>query len=386
MFGPRFHLFTIFGFRVGVDLSWFIIAVLVAWSLAEGWFANPDVYPMLVDQPGVRWSMGIIGALALFGSIVLHELGHAKVAETQGVPMKGITLFIFGGVAEMTQEPPSAKAEFLVAIAGPIVSVIVGLICLGAWYAGQTAEWPVSVTAVLAYLGIINLVLVAFNMIPAFPLDGGRVLRSILWAAKKNLKWATRVTSRIGAGFGILLMILAVVQLLAGNFIGAMWWFLIGMFLRAAAQMSYQQLLIRRALEGEPVSRFMNPTPIAVQPDQTLDRVVHDYLYRYHHKLWPVVDNGDLRGCLTLDRIKEVPQDRWDDTHVRDLLQTCDDANTIEHDRDAMEALTVMRNNDRSRLMVTDHGQLVGMVTLKDLMSFFSLKVELEEKPRRRAA
>lgn len=388
MFGPRFYLFTLFGFRVYVDLSWFIIAVLVAWSLAEGWFGNPQVYPQLADQPGVRWAMGVIGAVGLFASIVFHELGHAKMAERFGLPMKGITLFIFGGVAEMSDEPPSAFAEFMVAIAGPIVSVILGAAGLALYYAGAAAEWPTAVTAVLWYLGVINLVLVAFNLVPAFPLDGGRVLRSILWAARDNLKWATRITSQIGSGFGIALMVLAVAQLLGGNFIGAMWWFLIGMFLRGAAQMSYQQLLMRRTLEGEPIDRFMTREPITVQPQMSIDQVVRDYIYRYHHHLWPVVEHGRLAGCLTLERVKQVPQDAWETTRVRDVMEAASDVNTIASGRDAMDALARMREHERSRLMVVDGDRLVGIVSLKDLMDFFSLKIELEENrpPRRMAA
>ncbi|MFW6060951.1 MAG: site-2 protease family protein [Phycisphaeraceae bacterium] len=384
MFGPRFHLFTLFGFPIYIDLSWFIIAVLVTWSLAVGLFGSEELFPMLVDQPGTRWAMGIIGALGLFASIVLHELGHAKMAESYGLPMRGITLFIFGGVAEMSQEPPSAKAEFMVAVAGPIVSIAIAAVTTGGWAIGRALEAPVSVTAVLGYLGLINAILVAFNMIPAFPLDGGRVLRSILWAAKDNLRWATRITSSIGSGFGIALMVLAGLQLLTGNLVGAIWWFILGMFLRGAAQMSYQQLLIRRALEGEPVDRFMSREPVTVSPDDTIDHVVEDFVYRHHYKFYPVTEDGEdhgrLVGCLTLDRIKDVPRDQWPSTRVHDVLEQCGGTNTIEVGRDAMDAMARMRESNRSRLMVVHGGRLVGVVALKDLMDFLSMKVELEER------
>ena len=379
MFGPRFRLFKLFGFPVYIDLSWFIIAVLVTWSLAEGFFRIPDWFPELVDAPGTRWAMGVVGALGLFASIVLHELGHAKVAESYGVPMRGITLFIFGGVAEMSLEPPSAKAEFMVAIAGPIVSVLIGFLSLLGWWVGGALAIPRPVTAVLGYLALINFVVVAFNLIPAFPLDGGRVLRSILWGARDNLRWATRITTRIGSGFGIALMVLAALQLLVGNLIGAIWWFVLGIFLRGAAQMSYQQLLIRRALEGEPIDRFMTHDPVTVPPDQTLDRIVEDYVFRYHYKLYPVADEGKLRGCLTMEQIKQVPRVEWEATRVRDVQEQCWPDNTIELGRDAMDALSRMRENQRSRLMVVDDGYLVGVIALKDLMDFLSLKVELED-------
>lgn len=379
MFGPRFHLFKLFGFPVYVDLSWFIIAVLVTWSLAAGLFAHPQWYPELVDEPATRWTMGILGALGLFASIVLHELGHAKVAEYYGVPMRGITLFIFGGVAEMGDEPPSAKAEFMVAIGGPIVSVVIGALAVAGWALGHLYEAPVGVTAVLGYLGLINLVLVAFNMIPAFPLDGGRVLRSILWGMRDNLRWATRITSQIGSGFGVALMILGGVRLLFGDFVGAIWSFILGMFLRMAAQMSYQQLVIRRALEGEPIERFMTPEPVTVTPQYTIDRIVEDFIYRYHHKLYPVTDGDQLLGCLTMDHVRQVPREQWAQTRVADVYEQCAPHNTIEIGRDALDALGRMREQQRSRLMVVRGEELVGVVALKDLMDFLSMKVELEE-------
>lgn len=387
MFGPRIHLFTLFGFPIRIDLSWFIIAVLITWSLAEGWFANPEFYPSLADQAGLRWIMGVVGALGLFASIVLHELAHAKVAESFGLPMKGITLFIFGGVAEMSDEPPSAKAEFFVAIAGPIASVLIGTACLAGYYVTSLTGWPVAITGVLAYLAIINFVLVAFNLIPAFPLDGGRVLRSILWAIKDNLRWATNITSQIGAGFGLALMLLAVVQLLlGGSFIAAMWWFLIGLFLRNAAQMSFQQLLIRKALEGETVNRFMNDHPVTVTPDMPIDRVVDDYIYHYHHKLYPVVEQGKLLGCVTLNQIRDIPREQWNSTNVDSIKADCGPTNTIDAHRDAMEALTLMQKTGQSRLMVIEGNQLVGIVSLKDLMAFLSLKVELDDTRPSQAA
>jgi len=379
MFGPRFRLFNLFGFPIYVDLSWFIIAVLVTWSLAEGFFGNDAWFPALAEAPGVRWAMGVVGALGLFASIVLHELGHAKVAEAYGVPMRGITLFIFGGVAEMSLEPTSAKAEFFVAIAGPIVSVLIGCLATTGWFIGGALDWPRAITAVLGYLGLINFVVVAFNLIPAFPLDGGRVLRSILWAARDNLRWATRITTTLGSGFGIALMVLAALQLLIGNLIGAIWWFILGMFLRGAAQMSYQQLLIRRALEGEPIDRFMSSDPVTVQTDDTIDHIVEHFVYRYHYKLYPVTDHGALRGCLTMDQIKQVPRDQWQTTRAKDILEPCNDQNTIPVGRDAMQALSRMREHQRSRLMVVDGQHLVGVIALKDLMDFLSLKVELEE-------
>src|SRR5436190_7526494 len=234
MFGKRITLFKVAGIPIGIDPSWIVIAVLIAWSLSVGLF--PMLYPGL--PVATYWSMGISGALGLFISIVLHELGHAVVAQRYGIPIRGITLFIFGGVAEMRDEPPSPKAEFLMAIAGPAVSVAIALVCWALAHVGARAHWPIAPVDVFAYLASMNGLLVLFNLIPGFPLDGGRVLRSALWKWKNNVRWATHITSQIGSFFGIFLILLGVWSVLRGNFIAGMWWFLIGMFLRNAAQQS----------------------------------------------------------------------------------------------------------------------------------------------------
>lgn len=374
MFTRRFRLFRLLGFDIYIDLSWFLIAILITWSLATSMF--PAYYPNLA--PVVYWWMGISGALGLFAAIVLHELGHSVMARQFGMQMKGITLFIFGGVAEMSDEPPSAKAEFWVAIAGPIVSVIIAVVCYGLYLAGDALAWPVPVTGVLWYLGLINAVVVGFNLIPAFPLDGGRVLRSILWATKGSLRRATRITSAIGSGFGMFLILLGILSIIGGNFIGGMWQFLIGMFLRGAAQMSYQQVLVRRALEGEPVERLMQLDVHTVSPHMSIDEFVEDFIYRHHHKLYPVVEEGVLKGCVTIRGIKSIPRSEWSSRTVGDVTEPCGEGNMIESDTDAIDALARMNQDGHSRMMVVDNGQLRGIVTLKDLMNFIALKMELE--------
>lgn len=375
MFGKGFKLFSLFGFPVRIDLSWLLIAVLVSWSLAVGLF--PSAYPDMSTT--TYWVMGVIAALGLFASIVVHEFGHSLVARRHGMPMKGITLFIFGGVAEMQDEPPNPRAEFQVAIAGPITSVVIGAVCLTLAGLGTTVGWPQSVTGVLGYVGIMNGILVGFNLIPAFPLDGGRVLRSGLWKWKGSLRRATRITSSIGKGFGIALIVLGVVSMVGGNVFGGIWWVLIGLFLRGAAQMSYQQLLVRRALEGEQVRQFMTADPVTVQPEMTVKDVVEDYMYRHHHRMFPLTANGELQGCVTAREIRAVPREQWEQRTVGDVASACGEENTIGPDADAVEALAKMRRAGVSRLMVVENGELRGTLTLKDLLKFLSLKMELEE-------
>jgi len=374
MFGRKIHLFTLFGFEVGIDFTWIFLAVLVAWSLAAYLF--PAYYKGY--SAGVYWAMGIAGSVGLFLSIVFHEFWHSIIARHYGLPMKGITLFIFGGVSEMEDEPQNAKIEFLMAIAGPVSSVVLGGIFLGIHWAVESAQAPESVSGVLQYLGWLNVILAIFNMIPAFPLDGGRVLRSILWAAKKDLRWSTRVAAAFGSGFGLLLILLGLLTFITGAFITGIWYFLIGMFIRGAAQMSYRQVLIRRALGGEPVARFMEPNPIIVPPSITVEQLVNDYFYRYHYKMFPVASDGTLVGCITSRQVRNVPREQWDQHRVEDILAPCSIENTIPPDTDAMKALSIMNRTGNSRLLVVDGDHLMGIVTLKDMLKFLNLKLDLE--------
>lgn len=375
MFGKRITLFKLFGFSVRIDISWIIIAALITWSLAANAF--PHFYENLSTQ--TYWLMGIVGALGLFVSIIFHEMCHSLVARRYGLPMKGITLFIFGGVAEMDDEPPSAKAELMMALAGPASSIVLAIGFGVVYIFGTMAAWPRPITGVIGYLGMINGVLAAFNLVPAFPLDGGRVLRAVLWSWKDNVKWATRAASQIGSGFGLVLIALGVWSLLLGNLIGGIWWFLIGMFVRGAANMSYQQLLTRQALEGEPVSRFMEQNPVTVSPSISLEDLIENYIYKFHFKMFPVVEDDRLVGCISTREVKEIPRDEWPQRTVGDLLTQCSVDNTIRPDDDSMQALSKMRKTGASRLIVVEGDRLVGIISLKDMLKFLSLKVELEE-------
>ena len=375
MFGKRIKLFRLFGFEVRIDLSWIIIAVLVAWSLAVGFF--PFRYKNLSAQ--TYWAMGVVGAIGFFLSVIFHEIFHSLVARKFGIPMKGITLFIFGGVSEMGEEPPNAKAEFLVAIVGPLSSMVIGLACYGIHILGIRGGWPVAINGVVQYLAYINSLLAAFNLLPAFPLDGGRMLRAGLWALKKNLRWATRIASGIGSGFALLLMLFGGFQFFfTGNLIGGIWSFLIGVFLQGASRMSYQQILIRKALEGEQVRRFMKTDPLTVPPSVSVRQLVEDYIYKYHFKMFPVIEGSDkLIGCVTTKQLEGVPREEWGLKTVRELATQCSPENTIEPQADAIKALSLMARTGSSRLIVVEGNRMVGVITLKDMLKFLSLKLEL---------
>jgi Zn-dependent protease len=375
MFGPSVKIFRIFGFDVRIDASWLIIAALLTWSLAIGVF--PSRYPGL--GLAEYWWMGVVGTLGLFLSVVIHELSHSLVARRHNLPMRGITLFIFGGVAQMEGEPASPGVEFYMAIAGPLTSVALGFIFYGIHQLGQ-GSMTADTLGVLAYLAWINWVLAAFNLIPAFPLDGGRVLRSALWHFDHDVRRATRIASAIGSGFGILLMAFAVFALFTGNFISAIWYFLIGMFLRNASQMSYQQLLIRAALEGESIRRFMTTTPVTVTPGMSIEQLVDDYVYKYHYKMFPVVTDAErhLAGCVSTKDVTAIPRQEWPKHTVEEVLKPCSLDNTVPPDADALAVLSKMNESGASRMLVTDHDRLLAIVSIKDLLRFIASKLELE--------
>lgn len=374
----RLRLFSLFGFEVRLDLSWLLLALLISWSLGAGVF--PGEYPGLPTRV-YAW-MGVACAIGVFFSIVFHEFSHSFVARFFGMPIKGITLFIFGGVAEMEREPPSPKSEFLMAVAGPIASFVLAFVFYLIENAAIAGHWPLPVVGVSNTLSYINVVVAIFNLVPAFPLDGGRMFRAALWHWKGDMRQATHISSRIGKGFGLLLMFLGVLAVIQGNFIAGMWWFLIGTFLRGAAAASYQQLVLQEVLKGQPVRKFMNTDPVTVPPSISIDAWLEDYVYRHHYKLFPVVEDAKLIGSISFDSIKALPKADRALKKVRDFVDPLSERNAVAADEDTMKVLSAMvRPDTPSRFMVVEAGQLVGMISIKDLLELISLKLEIDSKP-----
>lgn len=380
MFGRPLKLFTLLGFDIKVDASWVFLAVLVTWSLGTQYF--PQVHEGFDTR--TYWVMGGAGAFGLFGSIIFHELAHSVVARIFGMRIKGITLFIFGGVAELEDEPPSAVAEFLVAIAGPLSSLFL------AWAAfrivdianpgeGAVASPPL---AVLGYLGVINLILAIFNMLPAFPLDGGRAFRAALWWWSGNMQRATLTAARAGSFFGLLFIVLGLYSaMFTDNLIGGMWWILIGLFLRGAAGAARVTETTRRYMQGEPVARFMVHDPVVIPPHLDLRSVVDDYLQHHFHDVYPVADDeGIALGLLHSKTINTVPRQRLSQTLVRDVMEPLGATNMIAPELDAMHAINLMNRVGNARLLVVNHGHLVGIVTLRDMLRLLELKMDLDPR------
>ncbi|MGK2858738.1 MAG: M50 family metallopeptidase [Thermoanaerobaculia bacterium] len=373
MLGRTVTLFRLFGFAVRADATWLFIVVLIAWSLSVRVF--PSMHPGL--SPDVYLTMGLAGTIALFLSIVLHEFAHAMAARRFGIKIKGITLFIFGGVAEMHEEPKNPRTELLMAAAGPAASLLIAGIFLALAYGGVWLGWNAQVVAVFQYLCWVNALLVAFNLVPAFPMDGGRILRALLWMWRGDSRAATKTASDAGSIFGMVLIGLGVITLVSGNFIAGLWWFLIGMFIRSVAQSTWQQQLLKQFLEGVPISRFMTADPVTVQRSMAVSELIEEYVYRYHHKMFPVLDGDRLVGCVTTRAIRELPRAEWERQTTGSIAEPCSDENTVAPDADAMKVLGRMSAANRSRLLVVDDGRLLGILTLKDLAGFLSVHMEL---------
>jgi Zn-dependent protease len=354
-------LFRVAGIPVRVHVSWLAIYGLLAWSLSVGYF--PGVLPDLSTR--AHWVSGLVAALLLFVSVFLHELSHAIVARSRGLPVSAITLHVFGGVSELTREPDDPGLEFWMAVAGPLTSFALGALAFAA--AGPADARP-ALAAILRYLGAVNVVVGVFNLVPGFPLDGGRVLRAALWRARGDLQWATRVASRAGSIVGLVLIGLGVLRAFTEEFLGGLWLVLVGVFLRQAAEGTYQQLVVRRALGPLAVRDVMARDVVHVPPDLPLAQAVNDYFWRHHVTSFPVVDGGRVAGILSIHRLGEVPQDRWATTMVREAMLPLTDALAAAPTDRVPEALDKLSRNGLGRLAVLDGGRLAGYLSLKDVL------------------
>lgn len=378
MFGANFRLFNLFGIEIRINPGWGVIAALVAWSLAQGVF--PNLFAGLAT--GTYWVMALITVLGLAGSIILHELSHALMAARFGTPVSSITLFMFGGVAALNEEPKTPKAELYIALAGPAMSLALA----GGFYAVSRFLGEASLIASVShYLGLLNLVLALFNLLPAFPMDGGRALRAGIWATTRDKDRATRYASRTGKGFGSVFMALGLVAVLLGNFIGGLWWVLIGGFIRAAAIGEYESLRIKAALAGERVRTFMTQSVDTVPINLNLRTFVDKYLYVYGHDLFPVIEDGCPVGTIELADVKAVPQHRWGETPIVDVMKPLSSERITEPRTPALEALSQMSRTHQTRLLVISSGQLAGMLVLKDLLDHLNIRLALETAPNRKS-
>ncbi len=379
-FGGEKTLFKLFGLPIKANISWLFLVALIMMSLAEGWL--PGRQGIGPGHPWYAyWGLAAVMTMGLFASLIVHELCHSLVARKVGMPVSGITLFIFGGVSQLEDEPPTAGSEFAMAIVGPLSSVFIGLVMIGLYFVGGLAGWNPAVLVVLQYLGIINFMLAAFNSLPAFPLDGGRVLRSIVWGVTDDLRIATQVAVRIGAILGFALMAFAIFLFIQGAWLPGLWLLVIGYFLRQAALSNLQMVMMRRYLEGEKVRRFMTTDVVSVDRDMDLETFVNDLVFHHRFSYYPVVDEqGKLVGIASARAPREVEPDRWSERRVADIMREIDKNMTLRPNADAVDALSTLRKLEESRAVVVEDGKPVGMLSLRDLLGFLALKIDLEPR------
>jgi Zn-dependent protease/CBS domain-containing protein len=358
--GDSFRLGRFAGVRIGIHWSWLVVFALVVWTLAASVF--PHHNPGLSD--GAYLTMALAATVMFFASLLAHELGHALVARREGMEIEGITLWLFGGVAKFRGMFPSAGAELRIALAGPLVSLVLGvLFVLLAWGNGLPAE----VDGVAAWLGYINLLLLGFNLLPALPLDGGRVLRALLWQGKRDFAWATRLAAEIGRGFGFLLIGLGIFELVFRSSFGGAWLAFLGWFLLQAAAGEARYLAVRQALDGLRVADLMVPEPASVGPEETLGTFMDEIVWARRHTTYPVVDDGRALGLLVFRSVAAVPRSEWDDRRVRDVMVPRERLPVFAEDDELADALVELGESDISRGLVLDGDRLVGLLSITDV-------------------
>jgi Zn-dependent protease len=375
----RFGLFLgrFFGIKFYLDYSWFLIAAILTYELATGMF--PASLPG--HSKALYLTMGVAAALIFFLSILLHELGHSLVSQRCGIPVPRITLLFIGGIAEISREPDNARAELKIAAGGPAVSILLALLYGAGGFVSYLLHWgPASIT--LQWLAAVNIMLVVFNLIPGYPLDGGRILRALIWARTGNLRKATFITTRIGVGFSLVLIGLGVIRLFQTDW-DAFIYLLIGIFLKSAAETGYTNTVYHEVLGGVRTGDIMTRTPVCIPAHMPLNFVVDDFFLTKNHVAYPVIgDDGDFRGLLRLEYLKELSREKWPYTTAGDLAVSHDTAGAvIDISEPAEAAMRRLLAAGQGRLAVLDSGKVAGIITRHDILHFITIHTELDTTP-----
>jgi Zn-dependent protease/predicted transcriptional regulator len=367
------RLGRIFGVEVGVHWSWIFIFLIVTWSFAVG--VLDHFYP---EWSGAqRWTAGALVATIFFLSILAHEMSHAIVSNANGLPVRSITLFVFGGVANLSRDPDSAGLEFKIAIVGPLTSLALGALFAIGWAALR--PFSGGIAGISANLALINTALAVFNMLPGFPLDGGRVFRSIVWSRNNDRLAATRIASRVGEWIAYGMMALGVVYTFFGGLFSGLWFLLIGFFLRNASSASYEQLVIETTLSGITARDVMRTDIEAVPPDTTLEQLVEEYVLRRSARCFAVVSAGEFSGLITLTDIRKVPRQEWPATSVYRAMTPATRLHSIAPSDNLARVMQLMAEHDVNQVPVVQGTTLAGIITRGDLMRFIQVRRDLAE-------
>jgi Zn-dependent protease/predicted transcriptional regulator len=360
----------VFGIDIKIDSSWVVIFVLFSWFLAGSYF--PKAHPHWTLA--LNWTMGLLTSLLFFGSVLVHELTHSLVAQKQGEEVKSITLFILGGVAQIKEEPNEPLKEFGMAIVGPLSSFFLAVIFLLISLLAAPASEPVRSAAF--FLFNMNLVLGAFNLLPGFPMDGGRVLRAIVWKVTGDLRKATRIASLVGDGIAYLMIFSGVFLILRGDFDG-LWWVLIGWFLHNASRQGYAQVMIKSALEGLKARDLMNSDFETVPAGLPVRALVDDYILRKKERVFLVTVGGDLKGIVCLEDVKSLPREEWEQSPVSQVMTPKDKLQSVPLDADGNQILASLTTRDVHQIPVMDGDRVVGIICRNDILRVLQLKSEL---------
>ncbi|MCX8053694.1 MAG: site-2 protease family protein [Armatimonadetes bacterium] len=361
------------GFDITIDWSWLLIFFLVVYTLANGYF--PRLYPGF--DIATSWLVGVVAALLLFGSVLVHELSHSVVARSHGTPVKGIMLFLFGGMSQTAEEPKSAKEEFWTAIVGPATSLGLGAFFYMIGGIGIILNWPEPLVAICGYVALINFLLGAFNLAPGFPLDGGRVLRSVIWAATNDLTKSTQYASYAGQAVGYGLMAVGFVEILTGGPISGLWLIFIGWFVTGAARTSYQQVLIRQALSGVRVEQVMTTDVPVIPAETSVRKFIDEHLLRHEYSCYPVTSDGHVVGVVGIEEVRSVPSNEWDVTPVGRVAHKVNSEYKISADEDAWNALARLADGNVCRLLVMENDQLKGTIGRDAVFRLVQTKLQL---------
>lgn len=375
MMGNSWRLGKIFGIEIHIDASWFIIFILVTWTLAGQYF--PSQNPTW--SPPLNWSLGIIASILFFASVLAHELSHSLVAIQQGEKVRNITLFIFGGVAQIGAEPDTPRKEFLIALVGPLTSIAISIVSGMVWWLSREISTPVA--SIAHYLSIINGMLAFFNLIPGFPLDGGRMVRSLIWGVSKNLKLATQVASFSGKVVAFLLILWGVKQIFSGLTLNGIWMIFIGWFLYTAAVSSYRHLLFKDALREVKVEDLMITNFETVPPHITIQQLVDDYLLRHRDRGFLVVENGLVQGIICLHDVKNTPRERWSTTTIKEIMIPKDQLEKVSPGDDASMALEKLSAKNIHQIPVVQENRVKGLLRRNDIINYLQFHTEVGVKP-----
>lgn len=376
MFFKRVTLFRFFGFDVKADASWIFLSIFISWTLSSNLF--PALFPGYSAQSYEL--MGVMTLAGLLFSIIAHEVAHGVIAEYYHMPIASITLFIFGGVAEMKGEPSHAKGEFFMAIAGPVMSALLGLFFWAAAHLASGIDFFYRpLIDVMSYLGDLNMLIAAFNMVPAFPLDGGRALRAVIWKLKNNLVLATRISSQMGAVFAYALMAFACYRIvLHDDLMGGVWMALLGLFVHGSGTYAVRQIESRALLGMERVMRFAHQQIVAVTPDMTIAQFVDLYVYKHYQTSFPVIDRGNLAGLITLQGVLALDRAKWHWLHVGSVMEPVSQANTISPETSAADALDLMQRKRKASLLIARGQTFMGVVDYSDLATYLSITMKID--------